>query len=273
VLVDGTRRVRVGCNFRYECSADSPASFQVQPSEIGAHVIVSEEWHIDPPLARRSYFDVNANRCQWVNLPPGISEVTYRATVDVPDRLDDVDLDAVQQPVGDLPPEALLFTLPSRYCLSDVLAGEAWTRFGQTSPGYRRVQEICDFVHGHLHFRYGSTSPATTSVDAYRSAEGVCRDFTHLAITFCRALNVPARYVFGYLPDIAVTPPEAPMDFCAWFEAYLGGRWWTFDPRNNEARVGRIVIGRGRDALDVAMVTTFGAPRLDAMTVWADEVL
>jgi transglutaminase-like putative cysteine protease len=127
-------------------------------------------------------------------------------------------------------------------------------------------------VHGTLNFAYGTSLPLTTALDALRAGTGVCRDFAHVAVTFCRALNIPARYTFGYMPDIDIPPPYSPMDFCAWFEAYLDGRWWTFDPRNNQRRIGRVVIGRGRDALDVAMVTTFGAARLENMTVWADLV-
>jgi transglutaminase-like putative cysteine protease len=138
--------------------------------------------------------------------------------------------------------------------------------------GYRRVQAICDWVHQHIHFQYGTSTSLTSALDVFKSRQGVCRDFTHLGITLCRAMSIPARYVFGYLPDIAVPPPGSPMDFCAWFEAYLGDRWYTFDPRNNTRRVGRAVIGRGRDALDVAMVTTYGSVKLVDFRVWADEV-
>jgi transglutaminase-like putative cysteine protease len=165
----------------------------------------------------------------------------------------------------------LLFTLPSRYCLSDELSDTAWDLFGNTWPGWERVQAVCDWVHQNVRFQYGTSTPRTTAVDVYEKRVGVCRDFAHLALTFCRAMNIPARYTFGYLPDIGVPPPDEPMDFCAWFEAYLGGRWLTFDPRNNTRRVGRVVIGRGRDALDVAMVTTYGSHTLQSMVVWADE--
>jgi transglutaminase-like putative cysteine protease len=140
------------------------------------------------------------------------------------------------------------------------------------APGYRRVQAICDHVNKHLRFRYGSTTAQSTAVDVNTSGFGVCRDFTHLAISFCRSLNIPARYVFGYLPFMDVAPTAEPMDFAAWMEVWLDGRWWTFDPRNNHRRKGRVVIGRGRDASDVAMATTFGAPVLEAMTVQAEEV-
>ena len=165
----------------------------------------------------------------------------------------------------------LLYTLPSRYCLPDILGDEAWSRFGAVSPGYRRVQEICAYVHDHLRFAYGTSTARSTAADVFRSGYGVCRDYTHLAVSFCRALNIPARYVFGYLPEIDVVSRGLPMDFAAWMEVWLGDRWWTFDPRNNERRKGRVLIGRGRDAGDVAMCTTFGAPILESMTVIAEE--
>jgi len=146
----------------------------------------------------------------------------------------------------------------------------AWELFGATEPGGARVQAICDWVHDNIAFQYGTSNPLTTAVDVLEQRKGVCRDLAHVAITFCRALNIPARYVFGYLPDIYVPPNPAPMDFAAWMEVYLGDRWWTFDPRNNERRVGRVLIGRGRDALDVAMLTTFGPAVFRSMAVWAD---
>jgi transglutaminase-like putative cysteine protease len=166
----------------------------------------------------------------------------------------------------------MVFLLPSRFCLSDALQAQAWELFGATEPGWGRVVAVCDWVHENVQFQMGSSNPLTSALDVWQSRYGVCRDFAHLGLTLCRSLNIPARYVFGYLPDIDVPEPYEPMDFCAWFEAYLGDRWWTFDPRNNVPRAGRVVIGRGRDALDVAMVTTYGAPALQTMTVWADKM-
>ena len=133
------------------------------------------------------------------------------------------------------------------------------------------MRAICDHVHRHLRFGYGSSTQSTSAADAYAAGRGVCRDFAHVAISFCRALSIPARYVFGYLPDMDVPPAPEPMDFAAWIEVYLDGRWWTFDPRNNAARKGRVLIGQGRDAVDVAMVTTYGGPVLQSMHVWAEE--
>jgi transglutaminase-like putative cysteine protease len=184
---------------------------------------------------------------------------------------DDVDLSAPQHPVEDLPDEVLLFTLPSRYCLSDALLNTAWELFGNAQPGWSRVQAVCDWIHDNIEYGVKST-PLTTALEIYERRGGVCRDFAHLGVTFCRALNIPARYVFGYMPDIDVPPPWPPMDFHAWFEVYLGSRWWTFDARFNTPRIGRIPIGRGRDAVDVAMVTTWGAAQLRQMLVWADVV-
>ena len=266
------RHLQVGCEFMYDSAIETPAVFQVQPYEAGPATVMRQEWETTPELPRHGYTDLYGNDCQRVNLPPGASMVRYDALVSVPDATEEVDLDAPEVAVTDLPDEALHYTLPSRYVLPDVLADEAWQRFGGLKPGYRRVQAIVDHVNGHLQFGYGTSTALTTAADVYESRQGVCRDFAHLAITFCRALNIPARYVFGYLPDMDVVLEPAEMDFAAWMEVYLGDRWWTFDPRNNQPRKGRILIGRGRDALDVAMVTTYGAPVLTGMKVWSDEV-
>ena len=230
-------------------------------------------WPTDPNTPSRSYRDLYGNPCRRLTLPAGRSVLRFRTTVVVPDAVEDADEDAPELPPEQLPDEGLVFTLPSRYALPDVLGQEAWSRFGGLAPGYRRVQAVCDYVHSHLTFSYGSSHAQTTAADAHQSGYGVCRDFTHLAVSFCRALNIPARYVFGYLPQIDVPPLDGPMDFAAWMEVYLGDRWWTFDPRNNERRKGRVLIGRGRDAGDVAMLTTFGAPVLESMKVIAHEVV
>jgi transglutaminase-like putative cysteine protease len=266
------RHLRVGCEFSYDSAVQTPAVFQVQPYEGGPATVMRQSWETTPELARHGYTDLYGNGCQRLNLPAGTSSVRYDALVVVPDATEDVDLAAPEIAVTDLPDEVLHYTLPSRYVLPDVLADEAWKLFGAQAPGYRRVLAIVDHVNGHLQFGYGTSSPLSTAADVFESRQGVCRDFAHLAISFCRALNIPARYVFGYLPDMDVVLPPSEMDFAAWMEVYLGDRWWTFDPRNNQPRKGRTVIGRGRDALDVAMVTTYGGPVLTAMKVWSDEV-
>lgn len=270
--MDSARQLRVGCEFRYDSAIETPAVFQVQPYEGGPATLVRQAWDTTPQLPRHGYTDLYGNLCQRLNLPAGPSTLRYDAVVVVPDATEEVDLDAPETPVAELPDEALHYTLPSRYVLPDVLADEAWQRFGGMAPGYRRVQAIVEHVNAHLQFGYGTSSPLTTAADVYETRQGVCRDFAHLAISFCRALNIPARYVFGYLPDMDVVLAPAEMDFAAWMEVYLDDRWWTFDPRNNQPRKGRVVIGRGRDALDVAMVTTYGGPVLTAMTVWSAEM-
>jgi transglutaminase-like putative cysteine protease len=266
------RTLRVGCEFVYLAEVPTPALAQVEPAEAGPGHLLTASWTTDPHLPQTSYTDLYGNSCQRVVLPAGRSTVTYDARVSVPDATEDVDLDAAETPVVDLPDSALLYTLPSRYVVPDVLGDEAWKLFGSLAPGYRRVQAICDHVNGALRFAYGSSTPLTTAAEVADAGVGVCRDFTHLALSYTRALNIPARYVFGYLPDMDVEPVPDPMDFAAWMEVFLDGTWWTFDPRNNRPRKGRVVIGRGRDALDVAMVTTYGGPLLERMDVWAEEV-
>jgi transglutaminase-like putative cysteine protease len=269
----GTRRILIGCEFAYDAAAPTPAVFQVQPRESPSIAMLSQEWTTEPRVQLRSYRDLYDNPCTRIVLPGGRSTFRFRAEVEVPDATEEVDEQAPELPPDELPEDTLLYTLPSRYCLPDILGAEAWTRFGSHAPGYLRVQAICDYVNSHLTFRYGSSTAWTTALDVNVNRLGVCRDFTHLAISFCRALNIPARYVFGYLPDMDVPLNPDPMDFAAWMEVWLGDRWWTFDPRNNEPRKGRVLIGRGRDASDVAMATTFGGPRLEQMTVLAEEVL
>ena len=266
-----TRRLTIGCDFTYHAEVLTPAIFQVQPAASPRVAVRSESWSSTPGMVLRSYVDLYDNPCTRVVLPIGTSSFRYTAEVDVPDTVEDVDRSAREIAPDDLPDATLLYTLPSRYCLPDVLGTEAWTLFGGLEPGYRRVQAICGHVHSHLTFAYGSSTPWSTAADVNGTRFGVCRDFTHLAISFCRALNIPARYVFGYLPDLDIPDGGAEMDFAAWMEVWLEDRWWTFDPRNNVGRKGRVVIGRGRDAADVAMATTFGGPLLQTMTVHAAE--
>lgn len=177
-----------------------------------------------------------------------------------------------QRPVETLPEETLLFLLGSRYCETDLLSKTAWSLFGTASTGWGRVQAICDFVHQHIKFDYGLASSTKTAFQVFHDGHGVCRDFAHLAVTLCRCMNIPARYCTGYLGDIGLPPPYPPMDFAAWFEAYLGDGWHTFDPRNNTPRIGRILIARGRDAADVTLTTSFGESTLEHFQVWTEEI-
>lgn len=262
--------LRVGCEFGYESSWATPAVVLVRPHPDPPHRVVRETWEADSTAPGSGYLDLFRNQCDRLLLPVGASVVRYDATVDVSGEPDPVAPDAVQHPVEDLPSETLVYTLASRYCFTESLAQVAWRLFGHVEPGWSRVQAVCDWIHENI--RYGlQSTPLTTAVDVYVAGGGMCRDFAHLAITFCRALNIPARYVFGYMPDIGVPGPFPPMDFHAWFEVYLGDRWWTFDARFNMPRIGRIPIGIGRDAVDVAMITTYGSATFQQMVVWTDE--
>ncbi len=268
-----TIEISVGCEFQATAPTDTSAIFQVVPRSAKRHWVVRQDWSSTPPIGIHDYIDVYDNLCRRLTLPEGQSKVRYDAVIHVPAKSDEVDLDARECSAAELPDDVLAFVLPSRYCLSDEMQSVANDLFGMQPTGYRRVQAICDFVHSHVTFDYGATTPLTTAVDTYDSRSGVCRDFAHLAITLCRALDIPARYACGYIPDIGEpAPDDDPMDFCAWFEAWLDGRWWVFDPRNNRPKLGRTLVCRGRDALDCAMVTTYGSVNLDAMTVWAQDV-
>jgi transglutaminase-like putative cysteine protease len=263
--------LEVGCTLNLKVEQRTPTVLLVEPRLDQPARLLAERWVAEPEVARREASDPFGNRRTRLVLPAGAVELRYQASVEAPDEPDPADPGAVQHPVEELPDDVLAFTLPSRYALSDELMGQAWDLFGALAPGWARVTAVCEWVNGHLGFRYGSSNPLTTAVDVFEAGEGVCRDFAHLAVSFCRALNVPTRYAFGYLPDIGVPAPPDPMDFCAWIEVYLGGRWWTFDPRNQATmpRRGRVLIGRGRDAVDVAMITTYGLADLTEMKVVA----
>jgi transglutaminase-like putative cysteine protease len=261
-------RLRVGCEFGLETGIPVDAIMQVAPVPAPGVQLSHEAWHTT--AAHHGYVDDHGNRCERLTLPPGASHVAYEAEVSLSDPADELAAGAPETAVDALPDEVLAYVLPSRFCLPDELGSEAWERFGDLTPGWTRVQAVVDFVHDHLEFLPGSSNPWTTAVDAFRARQGVCRDYAHLAITFCRALNIPARYVFGYLPTIDASPPPEGMDFAAWFEVYLDGRWRTFDARNNTPRIGRVPVGRGRDAIDVALMTSFGAVTLTGFTVVAE---
>jgi transglutaminase-like putative cysteine protease len=265
-------RIRVGCEFEYQSEAEVPMLMLVGAQADGEHQLLYSSRWTDPQIAIRDYVDGFGNHCWRFVAPVGLLRVRYDALVAVPSEPDSVVPDAPLVPVDELPDETMVFTLASRYIQSDLLSQAAWDLFGATPPTWARVQAICDWVHANINYTAGSSDPSVSAIDVFVRRVGVCRDFALLATGFCRALNIPARYTFGYLPDIAVEPPDTPMDFHAWFEAYLGGHWYTFDARHNQPRIGRVVIGRGRDAIDVALTTQFGASLLNAMTVWAEEV-
>ena len=268
----GRLHVRVGCEFELTCAAPTPAVVMVEPKLESSLALVEEHWDVQPETSFREGVDALGNDVRRLVLPEGEILFRYDAIVTTLSEADPTDPDAQQIDPHELSDETLIYLLPSRYCPSDALVERAWELFGDVAPGWSRVQAVSNWVHDNIRFEYGASTPATGAAETLERGVGVCRDFTHLAVAFCRALNVPARYAFGYLPDIGVEPPDAPMDFCAWMEVLLAGRWWTFDPRNNQRRIAHIVIGRGRDAADVPMIMTFGNATLTKMTVWADQI-
>jgi len=227
---------------------------------------------LSPSVPISGYRDGFGNWCSRILAPTGSMTISSEFVVRNSGRPDPVVSDARQVPVEELPEDTLVFLLASRFCDSDRMLDLAWSLFGKTEPGWTRVQAICDFVHQHVTFGYEYARVTRTASEAYEERRGVCRDFAHLGVAFCRALNIPARYCTGYLSDAGTPPPYPPGDFAAWFEAYLGGHWHTFDPRNNVPRIGRILLAQGRDAADVAMTTTFGPNTLEGFRVWADEI-
>ena len=226
----------------------------------------------DPPLDVVQYFDTFGNICSRVTAPAGTLTLSADFIIRDPGLIDAYAPEAEQHAVQDLPNEVVVFLLGSRYCETDRMSETAWSLFQGTRPGWERVQAICDYVHNHITFDHAHARPTKTAYDAWVEKAGVCRDYAHLAVTFCRCMNIPARYCTGYLGDIGV-PVVGEMDFSAWFEVYLGGRWYVFDARNNIPRIGRILMARGRDATDVAMVTSFGPCTLVNFKVVTDEVV
>jgi transglutaminase-like putative cysteine protease len=230
-------------------------------------------FHALPATPSMMYLDGFGNQCRRLMAPAGDITLGLDGTIVDSGKPDDVAPDAREVPVELLPHYLLSFLLGSRYCETDRLSQTAWDLFGGVKPGWTRVQAICDFVHNHLKFGYPHARPTRTAVEAFEEKKGVCRDFAHLMIAFCRCLNIPARYVNGFLGDIGVPADPAPMDFSAWTEVYLENRWYTFDARHNKPRIGRIVIARGRDATDVPLINTFGSHSLKTFKVWCDERL
>jgi transglutaminase-like putative cysteine protease len=262
--------LRVGCQLEYDEAASAHAVVLVEPHSSIQHTILDEQWESGQPPGR--FRDLYGNVCRRLELTSATPSFTYRATVRISPQPEAMPQERdVQHRVEELPSELLHWLLASRLCESDTLADEAWELFGHTARGPERVAAICDWIHDNV--AYGVPSVVATTVgEVLARRGGMCRDFAHLGISFCRALGIPARYVFGYMPDIGVPGPYPIMDFHAWFEVWLGESWWTYDARFNTPRIGRVPIGRGRDAVDVAMVTTYGAATLERMTVWADEI-
>ncbi len=267
-------QIRAGFELIYECPQPTPMllMLNIHYSRV-SDVVVPDHLVTAPSLPISAYRDSFGNWCSRLVAPAGVLRISTDALVNDSGLPDIVVPDARQTPVERLPEETLIFLLGSRYCETDRLSSIAWQLFGKGPTGWARVQAICDFVHHHIEFGYEHARPTKTAWDAYTERNGVCRDFAHLAVAFCRCMNIPARYCTGYLGDIAVPPPHGPMDFAGWFEAWLDGHWYTFDPRNNVPRVGRILMARGRDAADVAISNTFGPNVLKGFRVWTDEVI
>ncbi|QEL17700.1 transglutaminase-like domain-containing protein [Limnoglobus roseus] len=233
----------------------------------------AEQLSVEPSVPVAHYRDVHGNHCSRVFMPAGRAVFRHAAVVEDVGFPDPQDWTAYHHRVQDLPDDTLLFLLPSRYCEVDSeLKETAWAMFGHLPAGWPLVRTICDFVHGHIRFDYLQARANRTALESFRERVGVCRDFTHLAVTLCRCLNVPARYCAGYLGDIGVPIDTAPMDFSAWFEVYLGGRWYAFDARHNVPRIGRVLMACGRDAADVALTTAFGVNRLESFRVGTVEL-
>jgi transglutaminase-like putative cysteine protease len=267
-------QIRVGYDLTYNCPRPTPMILTLSVHAARASDIVAPgAMCISPSTEIAGYEDSFGNWCSRFVAPAGAIRVFADAVVNDTGLPDAVVPQASQMPVEALPEGALQFLLASRYCETDLLSPIAWQLFGNSAPGWGRVQAICDFVHNHIQFGYGFARSTKTAWDVFHERVGVCRDFAHLAIAFCRSMNVPARYCTGYLGDIGVPPSDSPMDFSGWFEAFLGGQWHTFDARHNTPRIGRVLIARGRDASDVAISTAFGPSFLTSFKVWTDEVV
>jgi transglutaminase-like putative cysteine protease len=265
--------IRLGYELSYEFAQATPMILNLNVHYSRTSDLVQPDTIITSPAVPLSmYRDGFGNWCTRAMSPPGSFKITADALIRDSGVPEPAFPHASEHTVESLPDETLVFLLPSRYCETEHLAAAAWSMFGAMSPGWPRVQAVCDYVHQLIAFDYQCARPTKTAWETFNERRGVCRDYAHLAISICRCLNIPARYCTGYLADIGVPITDAPMDFAGWMEAYLGGGWHTFDPRNNQRRIGRILIARGRDAADVAISMTFGPNILQRFTVWTDEV-
>jgi transglutaminase-like putative cysteine protease len=266
-------KIRLGCEMTYAFAQVTPmiVMLNVHHSQI-ASLESPDRLTTIPAVPIEGYHDVFGNWCSRLVAPVGDFTLHIDSVIRDQTLEDAPDLDAVQHPVEDLPPETLMYLLGSRYCETDHLSDEAWRLFGDTPPNGARVQAIVDFVHRHITFDYGHSNPLRTAAQAYVEGRGVCRDFAHLAVAFCRCMNIPTRYCTGYISFAGTPLPHADGDYAAWIEVYLGGRWHVFDPRNNARRTGRVMVAYGRDAADVPLTHTFGPNNLTGFRVWADEV-
>jgi transglutaminase-like putative cysteine protease len=266
-------KIRAGYDIAFTVSQPTPIILMLKVHPTRANdLLTPDDFVIVPNVTWRKYRDAFGNICTRIVAPAGSMAVRTNFYIQDSRQPDAVMPGARQHPIEELPDDVLVFLLGSRYCETQKLADFAWRTFGGTKSGWERVQAICNFVHDHVNFGYGYARDDRTALDTFHERVGVCRDFAHLAVALCRCLNIPARYCTGYLGDIGVPPDPAPMDFSAWFEAFLGERWYTFDARHNRPRIGRILIARGRDAADVAIATSFGSATLTRFNVVTEEV-
>ncbi|HEY3596253.1 MAG TPA: transglutaminase family protein [Paraburkholderia sp.] len=256
-------KLRVGYELVYECAQPTPMLLMLNTHYSRVQDVLSADLlAVDPKVPITQYRDGFGNLCSRIVAPQGQISLSTTALLNISDQPEAQEPFGYQHSVETLPDECLVFLLGSRYCETDLLSDIAWQLFSGSPPGRDRVQAICDYVHRHITFGYDFARPTKTAFQAWQERKGVCRDFAHLAVALCRAMNIPARYCTGYISDVGVPPPWSAMDFAAWFEAYVGGCWQTFDPRNNVPRIGRVLMARGRDAADVAISNTFGATKL-----------
>ncbi|HTH46020.1 MAG TPA: transglutaminase family protein [Candidatus Limnocylindria bacterium] len=264
--------VRVGCQLAYQTTVPTPVLFVLRPRLEGRVLVMQEKLSFGIGLPSYEFQDSHGNIAYRSMLMPGRNEIRHDALVAVSSLPDSRDVQGPVVPVGQLPPELLRYTLPSRYCDSDKLMDFAWQNFGHIPNGLPRVQAICDWVHNNIEYRYMSGRPDLSASEVIGRRYGVCRDFAHAAIALCRTFNLPARYVTGHLPDIGCIDPGTPMDFHAYCEVYLGTEWFTFDPRFNVPRIGRVKVAHGADAVDGAFATIYGEAAPVYFQVWAYQV-
>jgi transglutaminase-like putative cysteine protease len=266
--------IRLGYDIQFDIPSPVAivALLHVHPSR-AVDLREPDKLQLEPSTKVEEHVDSFGNRCSRFVAPQGMLRLWNSTLIEDSGELDAANPDARQLPVEELPPETLRYLNNSRYCETDRLCNIAAELFGSTAPGWSRVQAVCDWVHGKVTFGYHFARVTKTALDVYTERTGVCRDFQHLAVTFCRCLNIPARYVTGYLGDIGVPRDPNPMDFSAWFEVYLEDRWWAFDARHNRRRIGRVVMAAGRDAADVALTTSFGVAHLKEFKVMTEEVV
>lgn len=266
--------IRAGYDIAFHCVQDTPMilMLSIEPAR-QKDVLSGHRIQFSPDIPSRDYLDMFGNTCTRIVAPAGLIEIRNEFRISDSGQPDEIAPDARQLEVGDLPDDVMVYLLGSRYCDTQKLSDLAWQLFGGVTAGWQRVQAICDYAHERINFGYHHARCDRTASEGHEERIGVCRDFAHLAVTLCRCMNIPARYCTGYLGDIGVPIDPAPMDFSAWFEVYLDGRWFTFDARHNHARIGRVVMARGRDAADVAISTAFGTAQLAKFSVITEEVV